>query len=108
MELPGGALLWHLPYWSRKSSSRGGDDGFFEAFDPAYTAQYQSLPDAYKDKLHTALVSFEIEVTDVQAKAKMSQNKTGKERNRIIHELNEGDHAEARDLATWMKNLLSD
>src|ERR1700754_620533 len=54
------------------------------AYEPAYMQQYEKLPDEYKQKMMKGIVGFEIMVDDLQAKKKLSQNRTEQERENII------------------------
>ncbi|AEJ41151.1 protease synthase and sporulation protein [Sulfobacillus acidophilus TPY] len=51
-----------------------------------------------------AIVGFEIEVTEIQAAAKMSQNRTDEDYRAIVTALEESNDAEARRVAEWMRN----
>jgi transcriptional regulator len=58
--------------------------GFYEA---DYRKQWDKLPDDYKLKMMNGITAFEIVVTDLQAKKKLSQNRTEVERGNIIASL---------------------
>lgn len=64
-------------------------------YEIAYRQQWDHLPEEYKLKMVKGIVAFGITVTDLQAKKKLSQNKTDTERERIIdafsksHDMNE-------------------
>jgi transcriptional regulator len=49
-------------------------------FEQGYKAQWDALPMDYKLKMLNGIVAFSIEVTDLQAKKKLSQNKNEAER----------------------------
>ncbi|MDX2077699.1 MAG: FMN-binding negative transcriptional regulator [bacterium] len=51
----------------------------------SYMAQWESLSDKYKDGMMNGVVGFEMVVTRLDAKAKLSQNKNAHEQERIIH-----------------------
>jgi transcriptional regulator len=53
-------------------------------YETAYREQWNNLPEDYKSKMSNGTVSFEITVTDLQGKKKLSQNKNAKEKERII------------------------
>jgi transcriptional regulator len=53
-------------------------------FDDSYKAQWEALDEKYRNGLIGGITAFEIEVTDIQAKKKLSQNKTETERKNII------------------------
>lgn len=52
--------------------------------DPDYIAQWNGLPEDFKGKLLGAIVGFRIRVTRWEGKAKLSQNRAGTERERIL------------------------
>jgi transcriptional regulator len=76
-----------------------------ETFEAAYFQQWESLPEDYKSKMMNGIVAFEIEVTDLQAKKKLSQNRTEKEIENVIHSLEKSDDTNIRDIAEYMKQL---
>jgi transcriptional regulator len=79
-----------------------------EAFEPGYYQQWQKLPDDYKSRMMNGIVAFEIEVTDLQAKKKLSQNRTKTERENIINSLGQSVDSNIRDIADYMSKLAGD
>ena len=75
---------------------------FYEA---EYLAQWATIPDDYKLKMINGIVGFEIVVDDLQAKKKLSQNKTESERKNIIAELSNKSHSNEKDIADYMNGL---
>ena len=67
-----------------------------------YKQQWQSMPEDFKLKMIKGIVAFEIVVTDLQAKKKLSQNKSGAEQDRIIQTLSESSHTSEQDIAKYM------
>lgn len=65
----------------------------FENYNTASSTVYDNLPSEYLDKLKKAIVSFEIEVTELENVFKLSQNRDEKSYDNIIAELKkrEGD-----------------
>ena len=53
-------------------------------FEPAYAEQWASLSDAYRDRMLSHIVGFEIAVTKIEAKFKLSQNRTRLEQANIV------------------------
>ncbi len=49
------------------------------------------------------IVAFEIVVTEVKAKKKLSQNRSEEEKQRIIKSLSESEDSNERQIATFMK-----
>lgn len=75
---------------------------FYEA---DYLKQWDGLPNDYKQKMMKGIVAFEIVVDDLQAKAKLSQNRTEKERENIINELNTARNSTEKEIAEYMSSL---
>ncbi len=56
-------------------------------FEAAYAEQWASLSEAYRDRMLSHIVGFEIGVTKLEAKFKLSQNRTREEQDNIIQSL---------------------
>ncbi|MCF1422071.1 FMN-binding negative transcriptional regulator [Mangrovimonas futianensis] len=65
---------------------------------------FNNLPKDYKDRLMKAIVSFEIEVTNMEHVFKLSQNQDAKSFQNIISELKKGD-SQAQEIAEEMEKL---
>ena len=74
-------------------------------YEPGYMEQWQGLSEKYKTGMMRGIVAFELVVTDLQGQKKLSQNKTGAERERIIRQLEKSDNGVERDLANYIKDL---
>ncbi len=74
-------------------------------YDADYLKQWDSLPDKYKQNMMKGIVAFEIVVDDLQAKAKLSQNRTEKERENIISAFDSAENANEKEIAEYMKAL---
>jgi len=74
-----------------------------QEFEPAYLEQWNGLTDKFRKGMMKGLVAFEIPVTDLQGKKKLSQNKTAAERDRIISRLESEGDAAAKQLAQHMR-----
>jgi transcriptional regulator len=72
-------------------------------YEAAYKQQWDSLPEDYKNKMVKGIVAFEIEVTDLQAKKKLSQNKTESEKQRIINAFEKSEDTNERTIAGFMQ-----
>ncbi len=72
-------------------------------YESSYLKQWQALSEKYKTGLLAELVAFEIQIDRIEAAAKMSQNKSAKERENIIKSLSESTDGTARDMAAHMK-----
>lgn len=75
----------------------------FEHFDALYKEQWKTLPDDYRNELLNGIVAFEIEVTKLEGKFKLSQNRTEGDRERIIKNLTNSPDKVKRDIAGFMK-----
>src|SRR5579863_2237680 len=76
-----------------------------ETFEVAYFKQWESLPEDYKLRMMNGIIAFEIEVTDLQAKKKLSQNRSEKEQQKIIHSLENSTDPNEREIAKYMNKL---
>jgi transcriptional regulator len=73
-------------------------------YEAAYRLQWNGLPLDYKLKLSKGIVAFEVNVTDLQGKKKLSQNKSEKEKERIITALSKSKDTNEQLIADYMKN----
>lgn len=77
-----------------------------EAFDPNYfQTDWQELSDEYKINLARCVVAFEIEVTDLQGKKKLNQNKPGKSAENVIEAFEKSDRENEKLIARYMKEV---
>ncbi len=76
-------------------------------YDTAYTQQWNGLPDDYKLKMVKGIVAFEIVVTDLQAKKKLSQNRKETEKQKIIESLDKSIDTNEQLIADYMKKEFS-
>lgn len=77
-----------------------------EAFDPNYfQTDWREMTEAYKIKLAAGVVAFEIEVTDLQAKKKLNQNKPGKTAENVVKAFEKSEHQNEREIARFMKEI---
>ena len=75
---------------------------FYEA---EYFGQCENLPNDFKLKMMQGIVGFEIVVSDLQGKKKLSQNKSEKERDNIIEGLSNQPDTASKEIAGYMKAL---
>lgn len=74
-------------------------------FDPVYfEGNWREIPEEYKTRLAGGIVAFEIEVTDLQGKKKLNQNKPGEDAQRVIAALEKGSAGE-KEIARYMKEV---
>jgi transcriptional regulator len=73
-----------------------------------YEQQWNNLPEEYKLEMSKGIVAFEVVVTDLQAKKKLSQNKTVSEQNNIINSLSKSSNCNEQLIADYMRiNLMT-
>jgi len=72
-------------------------------FEPAYAEQWASLSDAYRDRMLSHIVGFEIAVTRIEAKFKLSQNRSRQEQANIITSLGADANTEVSGVAELMR-----
>jgi transcriptional regulator len=63
------------------------------------------LPDDYLQKMMRGIVGFEIEITRLEGKFKLSQNRTDAERENVITALQESSDTLSRDVAELMNKM---
>ncbi len=73
-----------------------------QLFEASYIEQFNTLDQKYINGLLKGIVAFEIVVTDLQSKAKLSQNKTTKERENIKEHLLESDDDIKKNIGKMM------
>jgi transcriptional regulator len=74
-------------------------------YDADYLKQWKSLAEDYKQKMMKGIVAFEIVVNDLQAKKKLSQNRSEKERENIINDLSKAQDSNEKEIAEYMRAL---
>lgn len=74
-------------------------------YETSYREKWDSFPEEYKLKMSKGIVAFEIIVTDLQAKKKLSQNRTETEKEKIIETLSESQDTNEQLIAQYMKAL---
>ena len=74
-----------------------------DTYEPGYRQQWERLPGQYQTGMTKGIVAFNIRVTALQAKKKISQNKTDEERHRIGTALSTSTDSNVRWVATYMK-----
>ena len=76
-------------------------------YESAYRPQWEKLPESYKFSMIKGIVAFEIEVTDLQGKKKLSQNKKDTEKQKIINTLSNSKDTNEQWIATYMEKDLT-
>lgn len=72
-------------------------------FETAYRQQWENFPAEYKLKMSKGIIAFDITVTDLQAKKKLSQNRTDTEKQKIIDTLSKSNDTNEQLIAAYMK-----
>lgn len=72
-------------------------------FEKEYLLQWPGLPQEYKNAMVKGIVAFRLDVSELQGKEKLSQNKKASERERIIAHLAENPDGAARQIAERMQ-----
>ncbi|TWI85803.1 PaiB family negative transcriptional regulator [Lacibacter cauensis] len=73
-------------------------------FEPGYLQQWNGLPDKFKLNMQNGIVAFEMHITQVQAKFKLSQNRTEVERKAISTALKFSEKSVEKELGMLMKH----
>ena len=73
-------------------------------FDQGYKSQWEHISEDYKQSLAKELIAFQFVPYDIQGKKKLSQNKSGKERQNISDSLIKGASKSGQLLAEYMKD----
>ncbi|TND09961.1 MAG: transcriptional regulator [Bacteroidetes bacterium] len=74
------------------------------SYEPGYREQFDSLSGDYISGMIKGIVAFEVEVVQLEGKFKLSQNKTARERENIMHGLAGAGDTTAAAVADYMKS----
>jgi len=72
-------------------------------FEPAYADQWASLSETYRDRMLSHIVGVEIAVTRIEAKFKLSQNRTKEEQANVIASLGKADDTAISGVSRLMR-----
>lgn len=72
-------------------------------FEAPYADQWAELSEAYRSRMLSHIVGFEIAVTRIEAKFKLSQNRTGQEQQNIIDSLGQATDTAVSGTACLMR-----
>jgi len=72
-------------------------------FEPAYAAQWAGLDEAYRQRMLTHIVGFEIAATKIEAKFKLNQNRTREDQQNVIASLEKADDTAILGVARLMR-----
>ena len=76
--------------------------------EPGYHAQWESLPDRYRDGMRHGIVGFELMATRVEGKFKLSQNRPAADQTAVAAALGASSNADERATGEAMKRLQED
>ena len=74
-------------------------------YESAYQSQWNDFPDEYKMRMSKGIVAFELTVSDLQAKQKLSQNRSESEKQRIMAALAQSEDTNGKLIADFMQKL---
>jgi transcriptional regulator len=74
-------------------------------FDPSYLEQWNSFDDQYRNRMLNHIVAFEIAVTRMEAKFKLSQNRTTIEQENVIQTLGASLDSAVSGVAEMMRQM---
>jgi len=74
-----------------------------QTFEPAYASQWASLDQAYRERMLRQIVGFEIEITKMEAKFKLGQNRAREDQQNMIASLEKADDTAVSGVARLMK-----
>jgi len=72
-------------------------------FEPAYAEQWASFSEAYRDRMLSHIVGIEIAVTKIEAKFKLSQNRTKEEQANVIVSLGKAEDTAVSGVSRLMR-----
>jgi transcriptional regulator len=78
-------------------------DAMINTFESSYMAQWLELSEQYQSRMMKHIVGFEIKVTRLEGKFKLSQNRTKGEQARVIQSLDESDASNISGVAKLMQ-----
>ncbi len=73
-------------------------------FEPAYAAQWVGLDEGYRRRMLSHIVGFEIEVTKLEAKFKLGQNRTREEQGNMVASLEKAEDTAVSGVARLMRD----
>jgi len=74
-----------------------------ETFEPAYRRQWEELSQKYRENMLRQIVGFEIVVTKIEGKFKLSQNRTREDQANVIASLEKAEDSAVSGVARMMK-----
>lgn len=90
-------------FFSEKQDLLTLQEKMIKSFDPKYMEQWNNLPEKYVDDMLKGITGFEIEVTKLYGKEKLSQNKTENEQRNISEALEKNKDTTVSSIGKRMK-----
>jgi transcriptional regulator len=78
-------------------------DDLIHTFEPAYASQWASLDEAYRERMLRQIVGFEIEVTKMEAKFKLGQNRSREDQANMIASLEKAEDTAVSGVSRMMR-----
>jgi transcriptional regulator len=72
-------------------------------FEPAYASQWASLDETYRERMLRQIVGFEIEVTKMEAKFKLGQNRSREDQANMIASLEKAEDTAVSGVSRLMR-----
>lgn len=79
-----------------------------ENYELSFSGKWNEFAEEYKDRMIKGIVGFKMSVTDLEAKKKLSQNRTETEKAKIITSLSKSYDTNERVIAEYMENEKKD
>jgi transcriptional regulator len=96
-------LYGNAQVFSSPEALQGMLNELIDTFDPAYTSQWASLDKSYRERMLKQIVGFEIEVTKMEAKFKLNQNRSADDQENVIASLEKAEDTTVSGVARLMK-----
>ena len=96
-------LYGNAQVFSSREALQGVLHELIQTFEPAYASQWASLGEAYQERMLRQIVGFEIEVTKMEAKFKLGQNRARQDQQNMIASLEKADDTTVSGVARLMK-----
>lgn len=81
-------------------------DAMIDTYGPDYKSQWHSLSDGYRDGMMHGIVGFEIIVTRLDGKYKLSQNRSSADQANVAHALLQSSEPDAQAIGTAIQQNL--
>jgi transcriptional regulator len=93
----------HARVFASPEELQGVLDQLIGTFEPAYAEQWASLTETYRERMLSHIVGFEIAVTKIEAKFKLSQNRTKEEQANVIVSLGKAEDTAISGVSRLMR-----